>query len=410
MDEIRIGVFGLGHRGIHWIRVLDRIDGYRITAVGDIFPLQERALAEISNSEGVESYSSYEDMLADPNIDAIALCVRCEEQGAMAARALEAGKHVNSEVPAAHTMEDLWRIVAAQEKTGLVYMLAEQMRYSGFITGWRDLVQQGRLGHVGYVEGEYFSRKSPHRYYQDPKTGEFIDIPDLANHPDAQPTWLHKMPPIHYLCHDLSAMLSILDDRVVKVTGMGTRPQSYLYDAIKKSDIQVALLHTEKDTVMRMACGWTLGRSRETRGHRYQLIASHGTLETNPHMDELQSMWLADSQMHDVARVDWRQERTDAPSPSPSEAAALAEIKPDYIGGRRTTGYSIPSIDYIVHSNFREAVLGEKPLEFDVYKAMDTAAPAILAADSIEQGSHPIDVPDFHPDDSRPSGQLPKGI
>ena len=281
MDEIRIGIFGLGHRGIHWLRVLDRMDGYRITAVGDIFtPLHERALGEMSDSRDVETYTSYEDMLADANVDAVALCVRCEEQGAMAARALEAGKHVSSEVPAAHTMEDCWRIVAAQERTGLVYLLAEQLRYHGFITAWRGLVQGGRLGHVGYVEGEYMGGKDTRRYYRDMNTGEFVNLADLANHPDAQPTWMHRMPPIHYLCHDLSAMLSVLDDRVVRVTGMGTRPQSYAHEAIKRSDIQVALLHTEKDTVMRMACGWTLGRSRETRSHRYQLIGSYGTLET----------------------------------------------------------------------------------------------------------------------------------
>ena len=101
-------------------------------------------------------------------------------------------------------------------------------------------------------------------------------------------------------------------------------------------------------------------------------------------------MWLADSQMHGPATIDWRYERTDAP-----EEAVRS--------GHR-------GMDYYVHVAFRDAILHNKPMEFDVYKAMDTAAPAILTADSIEQGSHPIDVPDFHPDDSRPSGQLPKGI
>ena len=119
MDEIRIGIFGVGHRGIHWLRILDRMDGYRITAIGDMFPqLHERALGELSDSNGVATHSSYEEMLADSNVDAIALCVRCEEQGAMAAMALEAGKHVNSEVPASHTMEDCWRIVAARSGRG----------------------------------------------------------------------------------------------------------------------------------------------------------------------------------------------------------------------------------------------------------------------------------------------------
>ena len=405
MDEIRIGIFGVGHRGIHWLRILDRMDGYRITAVGDIFPqLNERALGELRDSRRVETHSTYEEMLSDGNVDAIALCVRCEEQGAMAAQALEAGKHVNSEVPASHTMEDCWRIVAAQERTGLVYLMGEQLRHSGVITAWRDLVQSGRLGHVGYVEGEYMSRKDTRRYYRDWETGKFVDLKDLDKVPWAQKTWTHEMPPIHYLCHDLSAMLSILDDRVVRVTGMGTQAEGYAHDAIQRPDIQVALLHTEKDTIMRMACGWTIGRSRQTRGHRYQMIASHGTLETGETIDELPMMWLADSQMHEVSRVDWRIERDDAPA----EAAALADI-PSTVGSQRSTGYSEPSVDYFVHKEFREAILDGKKPEFDVYQAMDTAAPAILAADSINQRSKPMDVPDFHPNESRPAGHMPEG-
>ena len=45
MDEIRIGVAGLGNRASAWFRLLQSVPGYRITAVYDwIEPLQERAL------------------------------------------------------------------------------------------------------------------------------------------------------------------------------------------------------------------------------------------------------------------------------------------------------------------------------------------------------------------------------
>ena len=55
MDEIRIGVAGLGHRGLHWIRLLQSVPGYRITAIYDwIGPLQERALSEIAYRDDVK--------------------------------------------------------------------------------------------------------------------------------------------------------------------------------------------------------------------------------------------------------------------------------------------------------------------------------------------------------------------
>ncbi len=98
-------------------------------------------------------------------------------------------------------------------------------------------------------------------------------------------------------------------------------------------------------------------------------------------------LWLANQQMYDMAEVDWRYQRTD----EPVEA--------------RGTGHS--NLDYYVHVAFRDAVLQRAPLEYDVYKAMDTTAPAILAADSIAKHSQLLAVPDFRPNASRATGQMP---
>ncbi len=390
MDDIRIGLFGLGHRGLHWLRLVQSIPGFRITAIGDMIPaLHERARAQLDEGVGVPAYSDYEDMLADPNVDAIALVVRAKRQGAMAAQALEAGKHVNAEVPAAHTMEDCWRIVVAQERSGLVYQLAEQSRYAGIFQAWRDIAHQGRLGKITYCEGEYIGYKGTHRYYQDWETGELLDFPDLQSHPDARPTWM-LCPSIHYLPHELSPILMILDDRVVKVTAMGTRVPSYTHPEIQKADIQVALMQTEKDTILRMMCGYTIPTPPARDHHHYQIIGSKGHLESGRTSRDMPKMWLADSQMHDLADVDWRYEQTDAPQ------EVLA------------SGHS--GTDYYVHTAFREAALGNQPLEFDVYKAIETAAPAILAADSIDQGSIPLEAPDFRPNQDRPAGHMPKSF
>ena len=216
MDEIRVAVVGLGGRGTGtWFNILQWMAGYRITAICDpIVALHERAVARLKRPDEVKVYSRYEEALADQNVDAVALTVRCKEQGALAAQALEAGKHVNAEVPAAHTIEDCWRIVLAVERTGLVYQLAEQTRYWGFVEAWRQLVAAGRLGHVTLCEGQYF-HYYPNHSFQDPQTGRFYAPHDVAAHPEARPTWPYFQPPIHSLPHELSPMLWILDDRVV---------------------------------------------------------------------------------------------------------------------------------------------------------------------------------------------------
>jgi predicted dehydrogenase len=388
MENIKIGLVGLGHRGLGWLRNLQRIQGYQITALCDpITALHQRALDAVESPDSVQTYARYEDLLANAEVDAVALCVRCREQGALAAMALEAGKHVNSEVPAAHTLEDCWRIVAAVENSGCIYQLAEQVRHWGVFDAWRGLVAAGRLGRVTFCEGQYIGYYGTRQFFQDPDGGQFYAVEDLDDHPEAQPTWLHQMPPIHYLPHELSPMLKVIDDRVVQVVGMSTATPSYSHPQIGQPDIQVALMKTAKDALLRLATGFTQPVSHERGHHWYQIMGTNGSVEWKRSGRGKPLMWLADEQMHDMAEVDWDSRRTNAHQ--------LAH------------GSGHGDADYYVHASFRDAVLGVEALEFDVYQAMDTAAPAILAADSIDADSQPRAVPDFRPGPHRAAGQIP---
>jgi predicted dehydrogenase len=191
------------------------------------------------------------------------------------------------------------------------------------------------------------------------------------------------MPPIHYLPHELSPMLKVLDDRVVQVVGMGTRAQSYAHPEINQPDMQIALMKTAGDTVLRMATSFVQPHP-EGNWHWYHLSGTGGRVEWQRSTSDRPRLWLAGAQMHDLATVDWRFERGDAPAEA------------------RGSGHG--DADYYTHVAFRDAVRDGRPLELDVYKAMDTAAPAILAAESIERGSIPLQVPDFRPGDDRPAG------
>jgi hypothetical protein len=194
------------------------------------------------------------------------------------------------------------------------------------------------------------------------------------------------MPPIHYLPHELSPMLKVLDDRVVEVSGMSTGSPSYAHPQITTPDIQVALMKTEKDALLRMAAGFTQPVPHARGHHWYQVMGTGGSIEWGRSGRDRPKMWRADGQMHDMAEMDWRFERTDAPAEA------------------RSSGHG--DADYYVHAAFRDAVRDGRPLSFDVYAAMDTAAPAILAADAIEAG-RTLSVPDFRPGNGRSIGEEP---
>src|SRR6185312_10745300 len=172
------------------------------------------------------------------------------------------------------------------------------------------------------------------------------------------PTWMQRMPPIHYLPHELSPLLKVLDDRVSEVVAMGTRSPSYAFPDVAQPDMQVALTKTEKDTVLRMEASFAHPHP-PTNYHWYQLTGTQGRVEWKRAARDRPKLWLAASGLDDLTDADWDTAPLDAP-----DAA-------------RESGHG--GVDLLPHLAFRDAVWGVKPLEFDVYRAMDTAAPAILA-------------------------------
>ena len=176
MDEIRIAIVGLGSRGAGtWLGLLQGLRGYRVVALCDpIEALHEPAMAGVRRPAGVRLYRDYEDVLADPEVDAVALTVRCREQGALAAQALEAGKHVNAEVP------------GGAHHGGLLAHRRSPPSAPGASTTWRSrpatgassrpgaaLVRSGQLGQITLCEGQYFHYVAAD-HFQDPAHGALL--------------------------------------------------------------------------------------------------------------------------------------------------------------------------------------------------------------------------------------------
>ncbi len=257
---IRFGVVGLGHRSVgNVIRKSLRYDDYDLVAVCDLRPeLVERVKADLERDHElkVRGYTDFDEMLKQEELDAVAVQIDPDKQAPLACRAMEAGLHVMCEVPSAGTMEDCWRLVVTAERTGKVYLLMEQVRFWGFLRAWHEIVQAGVIGRPVYVEGEYIGYYGTHQFFQD-TAGRFYNAEQAKRNPDAKPTWRMKMQTIFQLAHTLSPLLYVMDDRVDRVVGMSTRQQSYRHPEVMKADIQLALMHTEKDAVMKVGKGAT---------------------------------------------------------------------------------------------------------------------------------------------------------
>jgi len=374
--KVRLGVIGLGPRGVYVAKLYAKHPDCEIVALCDRVAVTVEQAAAVLNPDA-KRYTDFESMLRNEPIDAVLIAAPPDMQVDIACYAMEKGIHVTTEVPAAYTMEQCWNLVRTVEKTGAKYQLSEQTRYWGFIQEWRKMAERGDFGHILFAEGEYL-HYGEWDYFIDPLTGERLY--GNATPPEGrivEPTWrnIRFYNPIYYLPHTLSPLLTITGGRVTKVSCMGTRPQSYYVDNYKARDIEVALMHTSTDTVLRVAAGFTSphGPRKETGFHWYQVKGTKQTAEWARTDDDSPRLWTAKD--HKWRNMDWT---TDVEDVS------------DFI---RESGHG--SADGWPVVNFLQAIREDKPIDMDVYKAVETAAPAILAAESSNQGGVLLEVPDF---------------
>ena len=100
-------------------------------------------------------FTSYDDVLADPDIDFVHINSPIPDHAWMSLRALDAGKHVMSTVPMATTIDECRQIVEKVKETGLKYMMAETVVYSREFLFIKELYDNGELGRIQHLAASH---------------------------------------------------------------------------------------------------------------------------------------------------------------------------------------------------------------------------------------------------------------
>ena len=377
MNKVRIGLVGCGGRGIS-VTTLFRIHPQcEVTACCDIYEACATRAAERFQIPARFVYTNYEKMLREAPVDAVFLAPDPMVQVAMACQAMQAGKHVCTEVPAAFTLEECWKLIETVECTGMKYQLMEQTRYWGFVQTWKQMVDRGELGHVCLAQGEYVHYEEHWGCWTDTETGDILPSNERPRDRDVLPHWRYLLlsDPIYYLPHTLSPLLSILGDRVLSVACMGTRKQSYTQQGLPWCDIQYALMHTEKDTILLAGAGFSLPHVPRgaTYCHWYELRGTDGSVCSPRCYSE-------------PFRV-WRRGMSDF------EAMSLSTIPLGADQEQAQTGHG--GADYCPVDTFIKSIIEDTTPPLDVYLTAELTAPAIVAAESARSGGALLKVPDF---------------
>jgi predicted dehydrogenase len=140
---IRVAVVGCGWAGGRHARAYDRL-GAAIRWAADTGA--ERAAALAAGRPGCRAATDYREALADPEVDAVDICLPHALHADAAVAAARAGKHVLCEKPLAGTLADADRMIAAADEAGVALMVAENARFDPRLLKVRELLDEGVIG------------------------------------------------------------------------------------------------------------------------------------------------------------------------------------------------------------------------------------------------------------------------
>ena len=161
IDTVRIGFIGLGNRGSGAITRVNRIANVQTVAICDIRPakianaLKALKKMDIEPITYTEKEEAWKEMCQRPDIDLIYIATPWYLHTPMAVYAMQHGKHVACEVPAATTLEECWQLVETSEKTKKHCMMLENCCYDFFELLTLNMARQGYFGELLHVEGAY---------------------------------------------------------------------------------------------------------------------------------------------------------------------------------------------------------------------------------------------------------------
>ncbi len=162
MDVVRVGFVGAGGMGSVHIRNLLAIEGAELTAVCDIREEHASRAADWAEAAGqrrptlyTRGETDFERMCAEEDLDVVYTATPWRFHVPVMVAAMENGKHAVTEVPAAMTIENCWRLVELAEAREKHCIMMENVNYGRSELLALNLVRKGLLGEILHAEGGY---------------------------------------------------------------------------------------------------------------------------------------------------------------------------------------------------------------------------------------------------------------
>jgi predicted dehydrogenase len=149
MKPVGVAVVGLGYWGPNLVRNLADIQEGRVVAACDL--VQDRLDRIARRYPAVRCTNSFDQVLADPDVEAVALATPVASHHRLAAAALRAGKHVFVEKPLAASSADAIELIRLAHAGHRVLMPGHTFLYSPPVVAIHDLIRSGELGELFFI-------------------------------------------------------------------------------------------------------------------------------------------------------------------------------------------------------------------------------------------------------------------
>jgi predicted dehydrogenase len=172
VEELRVGVVGIGWAGQQHLRAYDSLAGVRIVSLAGMEQdLRDSLQAEYSIPN---AFAGWEEMLEHGGLDAISVAVPTFLHAPIAIAALERGLHVLSEKPIARNAVEGQAMVDAARNAGRVLDVAFNHRRRGDIQALKEVIDGGGVGRPYYAKASWLRRSGI------PMLGSWFTNPELA--------------------------------------------------------------------------------------------------------------------------------------------------------------------------------------------------------------------------------------
>lgn len=397
IPTVRVAVIGLGMRGPGAVHRLTQVDGVEIVALCDVIPARVEAvnqyLTKAGRAKALEfsgDTSVWRKVTALPNVDLVYVATDWKSHAKIGIQAMNDGKHVAIEVPAAMNMDEIWGLINTSERTRKHCMQLENCVYDFFELTTLNMAQQGLFGDVIHAEGAYIHALQPYwKHYWNNWRMDFNqnhrgDV--YATHgmgPACQALNIHRGDKMNYL---VSMDTKPLQNPAYIKEATGKEPAKF-----RNGDHTMTMIRTEKGKTIQIQHDVT---SPRPYNRLYQLSGTKGFANKYP----VEGYALDGKDLGSDITPNHEDLSAHDFVPEDVRKALMQKYKHPIVKdieekAKKVGGHG--GMDFIMDYRLIYCLQNGLPLDMDVYDLAEWCCLAPLTEISLDNNSAPVEIPDF---------------